>query len=54
MSLNQSSVEDAALEWFGVLGYAIGHGPHPTPHEPAAQRATFADVVLVGVCVRPR
>jgi hypothetical protein len=30
MSLNESIVEDAALEWFGELGYAVGHGP---PHE---------------------
>ena len=28
MSLNESIVEDAALTWFGELGYAIGHGPH--------------------------
>ena len=27
MSLNESIVEDAALEWFGELGYAVGHGP---------------------------
>jgi len=26
-SLNESIVEDAALEWFGELGYAVGHGP---------------------------
>lgn len=24
MSLNESIVEDAALEWFGELGYSIG------------------------------
>ena len=38
MSLNESIVEDAALEWFGELGYAVGHGPHPAPGEPAAER----------------
>lgn len=27
MSLNESIVEDAALEWFGELGYAVGQ-PH--------------------------
>ncbi len=27
MSLNESIVEEAALEWFGELGYAVGHGP---------------------------
>ena len=26
MSLNESIVEDAALEWFGELGYGVGHG----------------------------
>jgi len=36
MSLNESIVEDAALTWFGYLGYAIGHGPHMAPGEPAA------------------
>ena len=25
MSLNESIVEDAALEWFRELGYAVGH-----------------------------
>lgn len=48
MSLNESTVEDAALEWFGELGYAIGHGPQLAPGEPAAERASFGDVVLVG------
>ena len=36
--LNESIVEDAALSWFGELGYAIGHGPHLAPREPAAER----------------
>ncbi len=48
MSLNESTVEDAALEWFRELGYAIGHGPHLAPGEPAAERGSFAEVVLVG------
>ncbi|RYD29097.1 MAG: hypothetical protein EOP86_22165, partial [Verrucomicrobiaceae bacterium] len=48
MSLNESMIEDAALEWFGELGYAIGHGPHLAPGEPEAGRASFADVVLRG------
>ena len=38
MSLNESIVEDAALEWFGELGYAVGHGPQLAPDEPAAER----------------
>ena len=26
MSLNESIVEDAALMWFGELGYSVGRG----------------------------
>ena len=36
MSLNESSVEDAVLEWFGELGYAVGHWPHLAPGEHAS------------------
>ncbi len=48
MSLNESIVEDAALEWFGELGYAVWHGPQLAPGEPAAERESFGEVVLVG------
>ncbi len=48
MSLNESIVEDAALEWFEELGYAVGHGPHLAPGEPAAERDSFGEVVLAG------
>ena len=48
MSLNESIVEDAALEWFGEPGYAVGHGPHLAPGEPAAERDSFGEVVLAG------
>ncbi|WP_310570269.1 type I restriction endonuclease subunit R [Gemmatimonas sp.] len=47
MTLNEAIVEEAALAWFGELGYAIGHGPHIAPGEPAAERDGFTDVVLV-------
>ena len=47
MQLNESTVEDAALSWFGDLGYAVLHGPDIAPGEPAAERDTFGDVVLV-------
>lgn len=46
MSLNEAIVEDAALTWFGELGYAVGHGPQLAPGEPAAERDSFSDVVL--------
>ena len=48
MPLNESTIEDAALTWFGELGYAVGHGPHIAPGEPAAERNSFGEVVLVG------
>ncbi len=43
----ESVVEDAALTWFGDLGYALGHGPHLAPGESAAERNSFGEVVLV-------
>jgi type I restriction enzyme R subunit len=48
MSLNEATVEDATLEWFGALGYTVGHGPQLAPGEPAAERQSFGEVVLVG------
>jgi len=48
MSLNESIVEEAALAWFSELGYSVGHGPHLAPGEPAAERGSFGEVVLVG------
>jgi len=58
MSLNESHVEDAALEWFGELGYAVGHGPQLAPGEYAdgtltpalshGERESYSEVVLVG------
>jgi type I restriction enzyme R subunit len=48
VTLDESTVEDAALTWFGDLGYAIAHGPHLAPGEPASEREGFNDVVLVG------
>jgi type I restriction enzyme R subunit len=48
MCLNESIVEDAALTWLGEMGYAVGHAPHLAPGEPAAERDSFGEVVLVG------
>ena len=45
--LTESIVENAALTWFGGLGYAVGHGSQMAPGEPAAERDAFSDVVLV-------
>ena len=48
MALDESIVEDATLTWFGELGYAVGHGPQLAPGEPAEDRVSFGEVVLVG------
>ena len=48
MNLTESIVEDAALQWFGELGYTLAHGPDLAPGEPAAERDGFGDVVLAG------
>jgi type I restriction enzyme, R subunit len=48
MSLNEATVENAVLGWFGELGYATAHGPRVTPREPAVERDGFGEVVLGG------
>ena len=48
MSLNESHLEEATLEWLAELGYALGHGPDMAPGEPTAERESFSDVVLTG------
>jgi len=44
----ESVVEEAALAWFGELGYETAYGPDIAPGEPGAERASFAEVVLAG------
>ncbi len=46
--LFESHVEAATLEWLGELGFATLHGSDIAPEEPAAERESFGDVVLVG------
>ncbi len=46
--VNESTVEEAALSWYGELGYAVAHGPDLAPGEAAAERESFGDVVLAG------
>ena len=42
-------VAASASEWSARrFSYAVGHGPHLAPGEPAAERDSFGDVVLVG------
>jgi len=40
MNLNESIVEEAALAWFGELGYAVGRGPRLAPIEYAGGTLT--------------
>ena len=47
-AFTESVVEDAALSWFGELGYSVISGPTIAPDEPAAERKAFSDVVLEG------
>jgi type I restriction enzyme R subunit len=44
----ESVVEEAALEWFGSLGYAVLSGPTIAPGEADSERATYEQVVLDG------
>jgi type I restriction enzyme R subunit len=42
----EAELEQAALEWFGSLGYTILHGPEIAPGEPAAERRTYQDPLI--------
>ncbi|GAB4154452.1 MAG: type I restriction endonuclease subunit R [Candidatus Promineifilaceae bacterium] len=46
MALNESDVEQAALAWLEAAGWQIAHGPDIAPDMPAAERASYGDVVL--------
>jgi len=47
-NFTESVVEEAALEWFGALGYQIVFGPTIAPGEPAAERTSYEQVLLEG------
>ncbi len=47
-NFNESIVEEAALAWLASLGYTVTHGGTIAPGEPAAERADYREVVLVG------
>src|ERR1700731_4617124 len=44
----ESHVEEAALAWFAELGYTVLNGPDIAPDQLWSERATYADVVLIG------
>lgn len=47
-AMTESVVEEAVIGWLGELGYAVAAGPDIAPEGPASERASFADVILVG------
>ena len=46
MKFSESHVEDAALEWFAGLGYAVLHGPDIAPEGPTPERVSYDQVLL--------
>jgi len=47
-NFTESVVEEAALEWFGALGYQVVCGPTIAPGEPRAERNGYGHVLLEG------
>ena len=47
-ALYESDVEEAALEWLASLGWETAYGPDIAPGTPAAERDSYAQVVLEG------
>jgi type I restriction enzyme R subunit len=48
IGITESAVEEAVLEWFEGLGYAVAHGPDIAVDGSKAERSSYADVLLVG------
>ncbi len=46
MKFSESHVEDAALEWFSGLGYAVLHGPDISPDGVTPERVSYNQVLL--------
>ena len=47
MKFNEDTIEQAAIDWLGQLGYAYVHGPDIAPGEHGAKRSSYSDVVLI-------
>jgi hypothetical protein len=45
MPHHESNTKEAALEWLGRLGYALGYGPQMAPSEVAADRASAGGLI---------
>ena len=46
MNLNESTVEEAALEWFAEIGYQTEWGPNIAPDGQAPERSSYEQVYL--------
>ena len=46
MSITESTLEDAVLEWLDGLGWRVAHGPDIGPDAVASERADYGDVLL--------
>ena len=46
VSLSESTVEAAALDWLASLGWAVAHSPDVAPDALAAERTDYGEVVL--------
>jgi type I restriction enzyme R subunit len=44
--LTKSTVEEATLAWLKAIGWYVAHGPNIAPDMPAAERASYGEVVL--------
>ena len=47
-ALSESTVEAAALDWLGSLGWTVLYGPEIAPDTPGAERADYGEDVLQG------
>ena len=45
-TINESIVEEAALEWLAGLGWQVAHGPDIAPDTPNAERSDYDQVAL--------
>jgi len=48
MTFTESTIELAALEWLSTVGYTHIYGGTIAPGEPAAERASYAETLLIG------
>ena len=46
ITITESVVEDAAIDWLVALGWSVAHGPDIAPDALAAERSDYGRVVL--------